>query len=148
MKKYTPEEIFSSAVVSCMRSGYSSSDGSLFESVHAALCAKEIASLLNNKALILEFTERQEFDNHDEGKHIIAKWAKLKKLDFEFELNVSIAVVDVLIYADDVGIFEIGTTRTTKMILLLKYISRQDRPYTVHFWPYGTNKGIVFKNWY
>ena len=45
MKKYKAEEILSNVVVACMRSGYSSSDGSLFESVHAALCAKEITEL-------------------------------------------------------------------------------------------------------
>lgn len=75
-------------------------------------------------------------------------WAKSLDLDYEVEIDISIGVADVIVYADDTGVFEIGTTRPTKMLLLLKYIARQDRPYTVHFWPYGTNEAIVFKNWY
>jgi len=117
------------------------------EGVHAVLCAKEIAGMLNSNNLTLSFYDRENFETHSEGKDLVVNWAKSLSLDFAKEVDVSIGVADVLVYADDLGIFEIGTTRPTKMLLLLKYIARQDSPYTVHFLPYGINKAIVFKNW-
>lgn len=98
-------------------------------------------------SLILEIEERESFETHDEGKEIIVNWAKSKKLEFDKEIDILIGVADVLVYGDDIGIFEIGTTRPTKILLLLKYIARETRPITVHFWPYGGSNAFVFKNW-
>ena len=92
-------------------------------------------------------TLRPFFDNHDQGKDLVVKWAVSNNLEFTKESDISVGVADVLVYGDDLGIFEIGTTRPTKMLLLLKYISKQNTCYTLHFWPYGSNKAIVFKNW-
>lgn len=78
---------------------------------------------------------------------VVTSWAKAMKLDFEKEVDISVGVADVLVYGDDVGVFEIGATRPTKMILLLKYIIRLTTPFTVHFWPYGTQNAFVFRNW-
>ena len=74
-------------------------------------------------------------------------WAESLNLCWVKEVDISIGVADVLVYADDIGIFEIGTTRPTKMILLLKYIARLDGFYTVHFWPYSGPDAFVFRNW-
>lgn len=144
---YEPVFILNHIVFACSRGTYLFSERPQLEGVHAALCAKEISELLKNKALILAIKKRDTFDTHEEGKNLVAKWAKSFNLAYEKEVDISVGVADVLVYADDVGIFEIGTTRPTKMILLLKYIARENRPFTVHFWPYGTNESFVFKNW-
>ncbi len=76
-------------------------------------------------------------------------WANSLGLEFEEEVDVSVGTADVLVYADDIGIFEIGTTRPSKMVLLLRYVARMSpRPFTVHFWPYGTKLGFAFQNWF
>ncbi|MEK7061273.1 MAG: hypothetical protein AAB954_01280 [Patescibacteria group bacterium] len=145
--KYGPLDILNNVVFPCAQGVYLISERPALEGVHAVLCAKEIAGMLNGNHLTLSFYDRENFETHNEGKDLIANWAKSIGLDFAKEVDISIGVADVLVYADDLGIFEIGTTRPTKMLLLLKYIAKQDSPYTVHFWPYGTNKAIIFKNW-
>lgn len=144
---YKPEFILNNVVFPCSRGAYLISERQVLEGVHAALSATEISNLLKDKVLTLDFATRKSFEKHSEGKNLVAKWAKSRGLEFDKEVDISIGVADVLVYADDVGIFELGTTRPTKMILLLKYIAREDRPYTVHFWPYGTKEAIIFKNW-
>jgi hypothetical protein len=104
--------------------------------------------MLNHQNLTLIEHKRSVFEKHDLGKEIVIAWAVKQKLEFEKEVDISVGVADVIIYGDDIGIFEIGTTRPTKMLLLLKYIARQNTSYTLHFWPYGTDRSIVFKNWY
>lgn len=146
--KYDVAFILNNVVFPCARGTYLISERQVLEGVHAVLCAKEIFDLLERKNLLLEFVRIPEIENHDKGKEIITNWAKKFNLDHTKEVDISIGVADVLVWGDDVGIFEVGTTRPTKMLLLLKYIVKQDRPYTVHFWPYGTNRGFVFKNWY
>ena len=96
----------------------------------------------------MNFAKIAKFEKHEEGVKRVINWAKSRGLDYEVEVDVSVGVADVLLYGDDIGIFEIGTTRPTKLLLLLKYIVRFERPYTVHLWPYATNKGICFQNWY
>jgi len=145
--KYDPLYILNNVVFPCAQGVYLISERPALEGVHAVLCAKEIAGMLNSNNLTLSFYDRENFETHSEGKDLVVNWAKSLSLDFAKEVDVSIGVADVLVYADDLGIFEIGTTRPTKMLLLLKYIARQDSPYTVHFLPYGINKAIVFKNW-
>lgn len=144
---YQPLDVLNKVVFPCARGTYLLSERPSLEGVHAALCAKEITRLLNNSNLILDVFERAGFEDHDEGKAVVASWAKKVKLDFQKEIDISVGVADVLVYGDDIGIFEIGTTRPTKMILLLTYIAKQTTPYTVHFWPYGSKKAIVFRNW-
>lgn len=139
--------ILNNVVFPCARGTYLISERASLEGVQAFLCAKEINSLLENKVLVLEIADKPSFESHDEGKQIVFNWAMSKSLDFDKEIDISVGVADVLVYADDIGIFEIGTTRPTKMLLLIKYISREKYPMTVHFWPYGTNKAIIFKNW-
>lgn len=144
---YEPGYVLNHIVFPCSRGTYLMSERPALEGVHAALCAKEISSLLKHKILTLGISKRRYFEKHNEGKNIVANWARKHYLDFEKEVDISIGVADVLVYADDVGIFEIGTTRPSKMILLLKYIARQNRPITAHFWPYGTRDAFIFKNW-
>jgi hypothetical protein len=43
--------------------------------------------------------------------------------------------------------FDSGQNLPTKMLLLLRYIMREDHPMTGHFWPYGSENAIIFKNW-
>lgn len=146
--KYDPVIILNEVVFPCLRGSYLLSERPALEGAHTVLCAKEICELLNNKNLILEFKDDLPiFESHQQGKKLVKGWAASKSLDYEEEVDVSIGVADVLVYADDIGIFEIGSTRPTKMLLLLKYIARMDSPFTVHFWPYGAGKAIVFRNW-
>ncbi len=112
------------------------------------MCAKEICELLDRNALTLDIGSRMNFETHSDGKNLVAAWAKSKNLEYDKEVDISVGVADVLVYGDDLGIFEIGTTRPTKILLLLKYIAKQTTPLTVHFWPYGTNESFIFKNWY
>jgi hypothetical protein len=112
------------------------------------MCAKEIDELLQNNILRLTIGKKPLFDKHQEGKDIVKFWAISKGLEFEEEIDISIGTADVLVYADDIGIFEIGTIRSSKMILLLRYVARISRPFTVHFWPYGTETAFVFHNWF
>lgn len=149
MKKldFTPHFILNNIVFPCSRGTYILSERPQLEGVHAVLCAKEISILLVKKALILEIRASNLFETHDEGKEKVRLWANSLNLDYDEEIDILVGVADVLVYADDLGIFEIGTTRPTKMLLLLKYIAKEDHPMTVHFWPYGTNKAFIFKNW-
>ena len=66
--KYKPEEILNRVVFACSRGSYLVSERPALEGVHAALCAKEIAELLEMKALVLEFTKRKRIGNHHQGK--------------------------------------------------------------------------------
>lgn len=143
-------EVLNDVVFPCMRGAKlaPSSKRSSFEGVHAFFCAKEIVGLLENRALILDKRKRKPFKTHKEGKEIVKKWAQSMKLEFEEEVDISVGVADVIVYADDIGIFEIGTTVPTKILLILKYISRLQTPWTVHFWPYGKKEALVFRNWY
>ena len=145
--KYDITFVLNNIVFPCSRGSYLISERQSLEGVHAVLCAKEIAIILERENLVLEINKRNIFETHDEGKEFVCSWAQSMKLDFSKEVDISIGVADVLVYGDDLGIFEIGTTRPTKMLLLLKYISKQTSPYTVHFWPYGSDVAIVFRNW-
>lgn len=145
--KYDLNFILNNVVFPCARGSFVAGERHSLEGVHAVLCAKEIFNLLKNRSLILELEERKSFENHNDGKKIVVEWAQLNNLGFSMETDISIGVADVLVYGEDLGIFEIGTTRPTKMLLLLRYILRERRPITVHFWPYGSNLAIVFKNW-
>ncbi len=140
-------ELLNEVVFPCSRGVYLFSERPALEGAHAVFCAKEMFELLDSKALILTKEKRQKFEKHKKGIQIVRSWAKSQDLKVETEVDVSVGVADVLVYADDLGIFEIGTTRPTKMILLLKYIVRQGVPCTVHFWPYGTTDAFVFRNW-
>jgi hypothetical protein len=139
--------ILNKIVFPCSRGSYLISERQALEGVHAVLCAKEIVNLILNKNLIIDFEKHKKFETHNQGKKIVTDWAKKNNLDYEKEVDISIGVADVLVFADDIGIFEIGTTRPTKILLLLKYISKQTSLYTVHFWPYGQKTAIIFKNW-
>jgi len=145
--KYNVLDILNNIVFPCSRGSYLISERESFEGVHAVLCAKEISSILENQNLELEISNKPIFETHNEGKNIVCDWAMSEKLDYDLETDISVGVADVLVYGNDIGIFEIGTTRPTKMLLLLKYISRERQPMTVHFWPYGIDLAIIFKNW-
>ncbi|HUS52272.1 MAG TPA: hypothetical protein VMX77_02290 [Candidatus Bathyarchaeia archaeon] len=140
-------KILNETVFPCSRGVYLFSERPSFEGVHAYFCAREIFELLENRSLIFKKERRPSFEKHQEGVKIVKNWAESKSLENKTEVDVSVGVADVLVYADDVGIFEIGSTRPTKMILLLKFIARLDSPFTVHFWPYGTTAAFVFRNW-
>lgn len=144
---YTIEFILNNIVFACARGTLLKSERQALEGVHAVLCAKEMFRMLTKQNLILFEYTRLVFQKHDLGKEIIADWAKSQNLEFEKEIDISVGVADVIVYGADIGIFELGTTRPSKMLLLLKYISKQNTPYTVHFWPYSTNKAYVFRNW-
>jgi hypothetical protein len=143
----TTIEILQRVVFLCCRGSYLLSERPTLEGVHAFLCAKEINELLENKQLELDVEPNHLFATHKEGIQIVISWAESLNLCWVKEVDISIGVADVLVYADDIGIFEIGTTRPTKMILLLKYIARLDGFYTVHFWPYSGPDAFVFRNW-
>lgn len=146
--KYSVEYILNNIVFACAKgTDFGTSGRQSLEGVHAVLCAKEILLMIENKNIYLEEYERNFVEDHDKGKHLVCEWAKSNNIDFSEETDISVGVADVLVYGDDLGIFEIGTTRPTKMLLLLKYIVRQNTCYTIHFWPYGSTKAIVFKNW-
>ena len=145
--KYDLDFILNRVVFACARGSFSVSERPVLEGVHAVLCSKEIFNLLLRGSLILEIQKRDSFESHNEGKKMVVDWAEMNGLDFDQEIDISVGVADVLVYGNDLGIFEIGTTRPTKMLLLLKYIISEDRPMTVHFWPYGSPEAIVFKNW-
>lgn len=140
-------KLLNEVVFPCSSGVYLFSERPALEGAHAVFCAKEMFELLDNNALILTKEKRQKFEKHKKGIQIVKSWAKSKGLKAETEVDVSVGVADVLVYADDLGIFEIGTTRPTKMILLLKHIVRLGTPCTVHFWPYGTTDAFVFRNW-
>lgn len=145
---YTVEYILNNIVFTCAKgTDLSTSGRQSLEGVHAVLCAKEILEMLVNKNIVLLESTRKRFETHDDGKNIVEKWAELYNLDSEKEVDICVGVADVLVYGEDLGIFEIGTTRPSKMLLLLKYIAKQNTCYTVHFWPYGSSKAIIFKNW-
>lgn len=144
----TTEDILQKVVFPCCRGSYLLSERPALEGVHAYFCAKEIKELLENQNLALDIVPNHLFKTHKEGMDTVISWAQSLNLSWEKEVDMSIGVADVLVYADDIGIFEIGTTRPTKMILLLKYIVRLDGFYTVHFWPYGTAEAFIFRNWH
>lgn len=146
--KYNTTFILNNIVFPCSVGAYLISERPSLEGVHAVLCAKEICELLDREALTLNVGIREKFESHNEGKKLVASWAKSQNLKYDKEVDISVGVADILVYGDDLGIFEIGTTRPTKMLLMLKYIAKQTTPLTVHFWPYGTNKSFIFKNWY
>lgn len=145
---YTIEYILNNIVFACAKgTDLGSSERQSLEGVHAVLCVKEILKMINDQNISLVESDRPFFENHDQGKDIVVRWADLNGLDSDKEVDISVGVADVLVYGEDLGIFEIGTTRPTKMLLLLKYISKQNTCYTIHFWPYGSKKAIIFKNW-
>ena len=144
----TIEYILNNIVFACAKgTDLGTSGRQSLEGVHAVLCAKEIFEMIKNRNITFMEIERSVFETHDQGKEIVVKLARSFNLDFDKEVDISVGVADVLVYGEDLGIFEIGTTRPTKMLLLLKYIAKQNNFYTVHFWPYGTNKALIFKNW-
>ena len=144
----TLEYILNNIVFTCAKgTDLGTSGRQSLEGVHAVLCAKEIYAMIENNNIILNEYKRWFFESHDEGKDKVVEWARSVGLGSIKEVDISVGVADVLVYGEDLGIFEIGTTRPTKMLLLLKYISKQNTCYTVHFWPYGSDKAIVFKNW-
>lgn len=108
-------EILQRIVFPCCRGSYLLSERPALEGVHAFLCAKEINELLENKQLELDIEVNHLFKTHKEGIELVISWAKSKSLQRDTEVDISIGVADVLVYADDIGIFEIGTTRPTKM---------------------------------
>lgn len=78
---------------------------------------------------------------------IVSDWAEKTNLNCQKEIDLSVGVIDVVVYAGDTGLFEIGTTRPTKIILLLHYITKMSGNYTVHFWPYSSKDSFIFRNW-
>ncbi len=140
-------KLLNEVVFPCSRGTYLFSERPALEGVHASFCAKEMFELLDKKALILTKEKHPKFKKHKTGVKIVKSWAKSMDLKVETEVDISVGVADVLVYADDLGIFEIGSIRPTKMILLLKFVVRLGTPCTVHFWPYGTTDAFVFKNW-
>ena len=143
----TTIDILQRVVFPLCRGSYLFSERPSLEGVHSFLCAKEIYELIKSNRIFLDTVHRQEFITHKEGKKIVVDWAVNSKLDYQMEVDISVGVVDVIIYADDTGLFEIGTTRPTKIILLLHYISKMNGFYTVHFWPYSSKESFVFRNW-
>ena len=141
------EEILQEIVFPLSRGTYLFSERPAMEGVHAYFCAKEISSLLNNRQLLLDTRNIPIIKNHRDGIDIVVNWALHHNLGYQKELDISVGVVDVIVYADDFGLFEIGTTRPSKLILLLKYISKLDDYYSIHFWPYQSNLSFIFKNW-
>ena len=143
----TVTDILQQIVFPCSIGSYLFSERPALEGVHAFLCAKEISEMLNQQELFLDINSLPKFQTHKDGIDIVANWANNHELEYEKEVDVSIGVADVIVYADDIGIFEIGTTRPTKMLLLLRYISKLTGCYTVHFWPYNISKAFLFRNW-
>lgn len=117
------------------------------EGVVSAMCAKEIDDLLTNGNLTLDVQNAPVFETHGQGKDLIKQWAALNGLDWSEEIDVSVGVVDVLVHADDTGIFEIGNIKPAKIALLLRLISKLPKPFTVHLWPYEVRQAFVFRNW-
>ena len=140
-------EILNRIVFPLSRGSYLFSERPSLEGVHAFLCAKEIHQLLISEVILVSFLPQQEFKTHKGGFKLIIDWASRSNLSYQTEVDISIGVVDVIVYADDIGLFEIGTTRPTKIILILNYIVRMSGIYTVHFWPYNSLESIVFRNW-
>lgn len=140
-------DILQNIVFPLSRGSYLFSERPSLEGVHAFLCAKEIFNLIEYKKIYLEVLFHPEFKNHNEGKKTVTDWAVKSGLNCQAEVDISVGVVDVIVYADDIGLFEIGTTRPTKIILLLHYISKMSGCYTVHFWPYDSLESFVFRNW-
>lgn len=140
-------DILQKVVFPCSRGTYLFSERPSLEGVHSYLCAKEINELLEKRVLSLSFYKYQSFKFHKEGVNIVKSWANHMNLLTLEEVDISIGIADVLVYGDDIGIFEIGTTRPTKMLLLLKYIAQLNGLYTVHLWPYQAEEAIVFQNW-
>lgn len=145
-KAITVEYILNEVIQPCSW-GFITSERPQLKVANAFLCAKEIFNMLENKNIFLNIEKRDFFKNHNQGKKIISDWAISKNLEFSHEIDVSVGVADVVIYASDLGIFEIGTTKPIKMLLLLKYIFREKRSITVHFWPYESDKAFIFRNW-
>jgi len=110
-------DILQRIVFPCSYGSYLLSERPALEGVHAFLCAKEIYGLLETKQLILNIEMCPVITNHREGKDLIISWATCFNLPYIVEVDISVGVADVVIYADDVGIFEIGTTRPTKLDL-------------------------------
>lgn len=140
-------EILNTVVFPCARGVTLFSERPALEGVHAFWCARDINELLERKILVFAQEKRKIFQTHKEGIGIVKDWAKSMNLRFAEEVDISVGVADVLVYGGDIGIFEIGATRPAKMILILKYVVRFQRPFTVHFWPYGTTSAFVFRNW-
>src|SRR3989344_960014 len=139
----TTIDILQRVVFPLSRGSYLFSERPSLEGVHAFLCAKEIYELLKSERLYFNFAAQPVFKTHKEGVDFISDWASKSKLIIQTEVDISVGIVDVIVYADDTGLFEIGTTRPTKIILLLNYIARMSGIYTVHFWPYNSLESIV-----
>lgn len=122
-------------------------DRPTIELVHAALCAKEIYFLLFEHYLVLSIVSIESVTDHDKGKQVVCQWAKENNLEFDTEVDTFVGVADVLVRGEDTGIFEIGYTKPSKIVLLLRFIAKQTRPYSIHLWPYGS-RAFIFRNWF
>lgn len=140
-------DILQNVVFPCMAGPYLLSGRAVLEGIDAFLCAKEISEMIEAKILFLENYSHPFFNTHGEGKELVKAWTTIYNLEFEEEVDISIGVADVVVYAADTGIFEIGTTRPTKILLLLKYLIKLSKPYSIHFWPYKIKNAFVFRNW-
>lgn len=140
-------DILQQIIFPCCRGSYLFSERASLEGVHAFLCAKEINEMLTNNELFLDEESHPVFQTHKEGIEIVTSWSAACGLNYEKEIDISVGVADVIVYADDIGIFEIGTTRPTKIVLLLRYITKIGGFYTVHFWPYAMTEAFIFRNW-
>jgi len=69
--KYDPLHILNNVVFPCAQGVYLISERPALEGVHAVLCAKEIAGMLNSNNLTLSFYDRENFETHSEGLAII-----------------------------------------------------------------------------
>ena len=116
--------------------------------VASYLVAEKLKSWLDDKNLILEEYKKPMFKDHNKGKDLIVNWAKEMKLDYKKEIDIGVETADVLLYADDIGIFEVGTIPPLRLFLLLKMVIKMDKPMSLHFWPYFDKNAYVFKNWY
>jgi hypothetical protein len=141
-------KILNEVIFPCSFGGkYLVSERTPLQGVYNFLCAREICEILESKLLTFMKKKHSVFKNHQEGIEIVKTWARSMDLEFKEEVDISVGVADVLVYADDLGIFEIGTTKPAKIVLLLKYLMRARKPFTLHLWPYGTADALVFRNW-
>ena len=122
-------------------------DRPTIELVHAALCAKEIYFLLAEHYLVLSIVSIESVADHDTGKQVVCQWAKDNHLEYDMEIDTFVGVADVLVYGEDIGIFEIGYTKPSKVVLLARFIAKQARPYSIHLWPYGP-RAFILRNWF
>ena len=86
---YTIEYILNNIVFACAKgTDLGSSEGQSLEGVHAVLCVKEILKMINDQNISLVESDRPFFENHDQGKDIVVRWADLNGLDSDKEVGV------------------------------------------------------------